>query len=292
MTMIKAPQANESKWVQQIVELQHEDGSWGHFHTLSQPTKEQPMTTEQALRRLRILGLTKDDEPIARAIKYMETNLLNPNPTVFIEKKHDSKTYGDLMLATWIRLFDRNNKTVLTIARKWASVITCAFQNGTYSHVNYVAAYESEFTKLNPKAGCLVDFCVFYQIVLLPRLLSTKIESLMLDYVLSHPSGIYYIYENALNTLPEQFASRKASRYLAAVELLSEYALASEKLGFVADWLKGQQDQNGQWDMGSVVKDGIYFPLSDSWRKVDDRKRDCTVRIEKLLSKIGGKEDV
>lgn len=52
------------------------------------------MTTEQALRRLRILGLTKDDEPIARALAYMEHNLLQPHPTVFHEKKHDSKTYG------------------------------------------------------------------------------------------------------------------------------------------------------------------------------------------------------
>jgi hypothetical protein len=29
----------DGKWARQIAELQHEDGSWGHFHTLSQPTK-------------------------------------------------------------------------------------------------------------------------------------------------------------------------------------------------------------------------------------------------------------
>ena len=95
-----------NKWVQQIIDLQHEDGSWGCFHTLSQPTKAQPITTEQALRRLRILGLKKHDEPIARAVTYMERNLIKPFPTVFHEKKHDSKTYGDLMLAAWIKLFD------------------------------------------------------------------------------------------------------------------------------------------------------------------------------------------
>jgi hypothetical protein len=48
--------SDRNKWVQKILELQHEDGSWGFFHSLSQPTKEQPMTTEQALRRLQILG--------------------------------------------------------------------------------------------------------------------------------------------------------------------------------------------------------------------------------------------
>lgn len=276
----------DNKWVRQILALQQDDGSWGRFHTLSQPTKHQPMTTEQALRRLRILGLTKDDEPIARTLVYMENNLLRPNPTVFHEKKHDSKTYGDLMLAAWIRLFDPDNKAALTIAKKWAKIITCAFQSGEYSHADYVVAYESEFTKLNPKAGCLADFVVFYQIALLPGLLSRKIESSMLDHVLVHQRGIVYLYESRLDTLPDQFASCKASRYLAAMELLSGYSLAPEKLGFVVDWLKKQHDENRLWDMGSTAKDGIHFPLSDSWLKTEYRKRDCTSRVIRLLDKL------
>ncbi len=275
-----------NKWVKQIIALQQEDGSWGHFHSLSQPTKQQPMTTEQALRRLWILGLTKDDQPIARTLAYMEHNLLQPHPTVFHEKKHDSKTYGDLMLAVWIRLFDPDNNAALNVAKKWSNIITYAFQSGEYSHTEYVAAYESEFTKLNPKAGCLADFVVFYQLALLPGLLSRETESSMLDYVLVHQRGIVYIYNSCLDTLPEQFASREANGYLTAMELLSNYSLAPEKLGFVVDWLKRQRDENGLWDMGSAVKDGIHFPLSDSWRKIEDRKRDCTSRVIRLLDKL------
>jgi hypothetical protein len=286
--MAKPAPTYDSKWVQQIIAIQHNDGSWGDFHTLSQPTKEQPMTTEQALRRLRILGLTKDDEPIARVLSYMEKNLKQPHPTVFHEKKHNSKTYGDLMLAAWIRLFDPQNETALDVAQKWANVITCAFGGGTYCHADYIRAYETEFTKLNPKAGCLANFVVFYQLALMPDLLSNEVESRMLDYVLAYQGGIYYIYENTLHTLPEQFASRKASRYLSAIELLSAYSHAPAKLGFVANWLKSQQDKNGQWDMGSIVKDGIHFPLSDSWRKAEDRKRDCTVRVSNLLQRLEG----
>lgn len=278
--------ALDNKWVQQILALQQEDGSWGHFHALSQPTKQQPMTTEQALRRLRILGLTKDDEPIAHTLAYMEHNLLRPHPTIFHEKKHDSKTYGDLMLAAWIRLFDPDNNTALSIAKKWAKVITCAFQSGEYSHADYVNAFEIEFIRLNPIAGCLADFVVFYQLALLPGLLSRDIESPMIDYVLVHPRGIVYLYNSRLDILPEQFTSRTASSYLAAMELLSDYPLAPEKLSFVANWLKKQQDENGLWDMGSVVKDGIHFPLSDSWRKIEDRKRDCTSRVIRLIDKL------
>jgi len=276
----------DNKWVQQIVDLQREDGSWGCFHTLSQPTKAQPMTTEQALRRLRILGLTKDDEPISRAIAYMEQNLKQPFPTVFHEKKHDSKTYGDLMLATWIRLFDPNNETALVIAKKWAKIIMSAFQYGVYSNESYVSAYEAEFVKLNPKAGCLADFVVFYQLAMLPGLLSPEVESAVLDYVLPHKRGIVYIYNSAVNVLPEVFASKNASWYLSAIELLAAYDFTPRKLGFVVDWLHDNRDADGMWDMGAAVKDGIHFPLSDSWRKPEDRRSDCTARITKLIERL------
>ena len=276
----------ENKWVRQIVDLQHEDGSWGHFHTLSQPTKAQPMTTEQALRRLRILGLTKDDAPIARAIAYMEQNLRQPFPTVFQEKKHDSKTYGDLMLATWIRLFDPDNEDALVIAKKWAKIISSAFQDGEYTNERYVSAYEAEFLKLNPKAGCLADFVVFYQLALLPGLLSSEVESAMLDYVLPHKRGIAYIYNSPVNVLPVEFVSKNASWYLSAMELLVEYNSAPMKLGFVVKWLLANRDADGMWDMSAAVKDGIHFPLSDSWRKPEDRKRDCTARITKLIERL------
>lgn len=281
------------KWVQQILSLQHDDGSWGCFHTLSNPTKKQPITTEQALRRLRILGLTKDDEPIRRAICYMEDHLKKPYATVFHEKKHDSKTYGDLMLAAWLRLFDAENKIAFIVAEKWAYIIERAFEGGIYSHDEYVSAYESVIgIKLNPKAGCLADFVTFYQIALLPGLLKSNTESKMLDYVLNHEDGINYIYQFPIKTPPDTFMSRQTSRYLAALELLSLYHSAAERLMFAVKWIMSNRETDCKWDMGAQVKDGIYFPLSDSWRKAEDRKRDCTYRIEQLLEKLGEKVNV
>lgn len=278
----------DSKWASQILALQHDDGSWGHFHTLSNPTKAQPMTTEQALRRLRILGFTKDDEPICRAMRYMETNLADPELTVFHEMKHDSKTYGDLMLAAWLRLFDPENKLALSVAKKWASIIEVAFADGTYSHGAYAAAYEAQIgKKLNPKAGCLANFVVFYQVVLLQGTLLTETESMVIDYILDYPTGMVYIYNKPLRDLPEAFASKQANQYLAAIELLAGYAGAVEKLKFVSEWLMKNRGNDGLWDTGAVVKDGVHFPLSESWRNPADRKADCTHRISRILRQLG-----
>jgi len=99
-----------SRWVNEIISLQKPDGSWGYFHTLSNPTKSQPITTEQALRRLKILGLTENDEPIQRAIKYIESCLKReidiPDRR---EKFRDWEIFRSLMFATWIKIFSLQN---------------------------------------------------------------------------------------------------------------------------------------------------------------------------------------
>jgi hypothetical protein len=81
------------------------------------------------------------------------------------------------------------------------------------------------------------------------------------------------------------FESKKASRYIGAVELLSEYRHNLTKFEFVKEWLMKQKDPMDRWDLGSSVKDFVYFPLSDSWNK-DARSKDCTFQIEQLIKKL------
>ena len=117
--------------------------------------------------------------------------------------------------------------------------------------------------------------------------LSKNTEKLLLKYVISKPDGIYYIYHNALNKLPAQFQSKETVKYLAVIDLLKDYSTAKEELGFVAEWLNKNKDIKGQWDLGAKSKDGIYLPISDSWRNAEDRKSDCTKKITEILGKIG-----
>jgi hypothetical protein len=242
------------------------------------------MTTEQALRRLLILGLTKDDAPIKRAIAYMEWCLAQPISPVCYEKLHNTEIFSDLMLAANIMRFDRTNPAALPVANQWRHILEAAFAEGAYSHARYVKAYETTFhSKLNPKAGRLADFVCLFQLILLRGGLPEKAESPMLDYVISHPTGIFYVYDKPLKALPETFASRQTSRWLAAMEVIADYRLAPEKLGFVLDYLMQNQLAPGVWDLGQQANDGIYFPLSDSWRKAEDRQRDCSGRIQKLI---------
>ena len=276
---------HNNKWIHQIVNLQQPDGSWGYFHSLSHPTKERPFTTEQALRRLWILGLRSSDEPLERAIRYMKGVLdgrfLPPDRR---EKVLNWDFFESMMMAAWIRRFVPGDEQALEIARFWAELIRVACLRGELNYKLYETEYRSEIPVLNDRER-VIGIPQFYMVSLLTGVLDVQTERAFVDYLIANPSGIFYIYDGCIAEPPLVFASLRASRYIAALECLSGYRCAREKLGFAVDWLVSHV-ADGKWDMGSSVKDGVYFPVSDSWRRTEDRQRDCTERIEKLLHSI------
>ena len=276
----------ETKWAKQMIALQDEEGKWGQFHSLSKSSGDR-YTTEMALRRLKRLGFTIEDSCIQKAVDYMVACLRRekeiPDPR---EKLHDWDIFTDLMLATWIRQFTPNCPEANRVADKWANLITQSFRDGGYSHDAYGRCYFETFG-LKPRGGRLVDFVNFYPVAMLPGCLDADTESKFLAHILNHETGIYYIYEKKLADLPMDFTDRKTSYYLAAMELLAEYSHSREQLQFLVQWLNQRKSADGSWDMGPNVNDKIYFPLSDSWRKKENRKGDCTFRISNLLQKIG-----
>jgi hypothetical protein len=120
--------------------------------------------------------------------------------------------------------------------------------------------------------------------------LDKNTEAAYFKYILEHDGGMYYIYGDKLKNIPEAFQSKKASNYIRAIELLAKYdnPECRKQLQFIIKWLENNMKTKDEWDMGKESKDGINFPLSDSWRKEEDRIKDCTYRIKKLLDAIKG----
>ena len=271
------------KWAKQIISLQDEEGKWGYFHSLSQ-FYDSPITTEQALRRLECLGYTIEDECIRKAVSYM-TGCLTGEKAIpdRREKIHDWDVFTELILSTWIRRFTDENSNANKIAKQWTEVVSAAFESGNYDHDKYVSAYNDI---IKPKGGRLVSLLNFYPVSLVSDLLDKRTEEAFIDYLINSDNGIYYIYDRKITVLPQKFESREASRYLAAIELLSKYKHARHKLKFVTDWLNENRNENGKWDMGRSVNDKMYFPLSDDWRKKENREADCTERITALMNEL------
>jgi hypothetical protein len=166
-----------SKWAAEIIELQKDDGSWGYFHTLSNPSKRNKITTEQAIRRLEILGYTINDKPIAKVVSYMQDCLTGKKELPDRrEKVHNWDIFTSLMLSTWIHRFTKDDHAANYVAEKWAEIISHAFKKGIYDHDIYVDTYKKVFV-LKPKGGRLLDFANFYHISLLSDSLADKTAS-------------------------------------------------------------------------------------------------------------------
>ena len=277
----------EGVWAQKIIEAQNEEGSWTYFHTLSEP-KKYPMTTEQALRRLEFLGYTYEDEVIRNAVEYMG-RCLNGEISIpdFREKQEHWDTFVNLMLATWIRRFTLDNERANDIARQWSKIVTTTFRSGSYSRRDYDDEYKATFDLLVNKR-LAHEFRRFYNVSLAVGQLDPVTEERFFDYILGSEFGIYYVYNRPLSMLPTDFHSKEASRYLAAIDLMADFSEQRHKLGFVSEWIENNRLVDGRWDMGTKIKDNVYFPLSDNWRKADRRINDCTYYINRILMKING----
>ena len=274
-----------TKWAKEIISLQDEEGKWGYFHTLFADSKSS-YTTEKALKRLEKLGYTIEDAYIQKAVSYMNDCLTGvkeiPDKR---EKLHDWDIFTSLLLATWIRRFTKENPAANVVAEKWAEVVTTAFKDGTYNHQEYIKAFH-DILGMKPKGGKLIDFVQFYGVSIINGCLDKETERKVLEYIINKPDGIYYTYDKCIRKLPDVFESKQASWYLGGIELISEYETAKYHLQFVVDWIKENVNENGKWDMGKTAKDGLYFPLSDDWRKEETRQLDCTSRMKKLLDKL------
>ena len=244
------------------------------------------MTTEQALRRLKALGFTAEDVPVARALAAMRSVLRGeaqmPDGR---EKVLDWDVFEALMMAAWIRWFVPDDPEACLTGALWANILSAALAGGAWDEAAYQAAYVLHLRK-PPKGARYIDPTNFYMVVLVENLLDVQTEARYFAHLLTKPDGIYYVYGKRLD-MPPVFKSLQACRYLGALELLAAYEgkACRESLAFAVAWLD-ENREGGQWDLGSKARDGVYFPLSDNWRKAETRRADCTARVGALYARL------
>ena len=276
-------------WACAILEAQHADGSWGQFHSRIAPYKD--WTTEQALRRLRILGFTREDLPIRRALAYLRDCLLGRQAIPDRREKGAGwDCYVELMLATAIRIFAPDDPDVRRVVKQWRAVVTASFETGTFDERVYTRVFGDTFGMPSSSHPRYADLSCRYPIELLAGALDAVTGAALVRLVLDHPSGLYYVCDGPIRTPPPSGTDRRAGSWIGAIDILSFHPgkEVRRELRFAAAWLDGLRDLAGGWDLGPAARDGIYLPLSDSWRSPGVRRTDCTLRINALMERLCG----
>jgi len=282
-----------SKWVALLQQSQQPDGTWGRFHTQDTSVKQPFITTEAAIATALDSGLDRH-HPIlhkvqAVILRYMDGSLYWPDPP----EKHDNPLAWYVWLrhysAAVLAQFDRCHPELDYFWNIWAEAVQAAFHSGSYDR-------QAEIAALNALMQCRmkdpVPFHVKYPLLILSatsHTLQGDLERRVLDYVLHHPKGIYYMYDRMISGLPE-IQDRGFFGWLKTHQLLARFGswkdLAQEALNHI--WAQRNTPGNapGTWDVGSKTarKPFTSFPLSESWRRRENRIIDSTVEVLSLLA--------
>ena len=280
----------QSKWVALLADSQWDDGTWGRFHTQDTSKKQPFPTTESAIAIALELGLDRHSPVLQKAmptvLDYVDGTAVWPDPP----EKHDNP----LAWYVWVRhfsaailaLIDPRDPRLDEFCRLWAEALQAAFQSDAYDRQREIAALNvlMQCRMKNP-----VPFHKRYPLLILSAThnrFPDDLERRMLDFVMHYPEGIYYVYGKDISVLPP-ILSRDFFPWFCAHRLLSRFRLWKELSVDAVNWIWEQRTPEGFWDFGSRIGRKPYtgFPLSESWRRPENRITDCTTTVLGLLSK-------
>jgi len=279
-----------SKWVTLLRDSQLPDGTWGRFHSQDSRVKQPFPTTESAIAIGLACGLEKDHPILAKAIEpildYVEGRATWPDPA----EKHDNPLAWDV----WVRHFsaavlasvDPTHPCLQEFRQIWAEAVKVSFGSGTYDR-------QAEIRILNQLLDCRmkdpVPFHRKYPLWILSATanhLPAELEDKVIDYLLHAPQGIYYVCAGPLSLLPP-ISQRYFWSWMQGHRLLSRFRSWKSACANAADWIWSQRNELGLWDLGGQIsrKPFTSLPLSESWKRSENRVIDSSVEVLTLLSR-------
>lgn len=280
----------ETNCVKLLGSSQLPDGTWGRFHTQDTSVRQPFLTTEGGIVVALSCGLDRTHPILVKAqaaiLYYVEGKTCWPDPP----EKHDNP----LAWYVWVRHYsaavlsqiDPFHPYLEEYWNLWTRAVQAAFQSGSYDR-------QQEIVALNALMDCRmkkpVPFHTKYPLLILSAThnqLPGDLEHRLLEFILQYPAGIYYSYDKPIHTQPG-IHDRHFWGWTQAHRLLTRFRLWKEMGAEALNWIWAQRSEQGFWDLGSQIARRPYtsFPLSESWRRVENRIIDCTVEMLTLLSK-------
>jgi len=273
-----------SRRVQELANEQHEDGSWGRFHSRDTQQKQVIPTTEVGIERALSLGLEAAHPILRRACTYiLETMMGNRAFPDRAEVNDRWETGVRLFLASTLSLIQPDHPALEPDREVWGRIARRTFQSGVYCETDEMKAH-TELTGATVKDSYLV-LSSKYQLNLLgsiPGMLSGELEMALLQWLWGRADGIGYL-GVPLNQ-PPSLKPGPLDRWLASLELLSRgYPRWVHFAQPSIEWLWEQSEKSGTWDFGPRPGSVAALPLSDSWRRRQDRRLDWMTRVLTLM---------
>jgi len=275
-----------SQHVKTLADEQHDDGSWGRFHSQDSRRKQKFPTTEFAVQRAVHLGIDHAHPILAKAASYIEKVLDQsipfPDPP---ESNNRWETGKRLFLASTLSLILPDHPLVTRERSLWLDIASRAFQSGEYCLEDEIAAH-AELTGASIKHSYLT-LRGKYQLNLIGthrRKSAFPFEKPLVTWLWEQSEGIGY-FTVPLN-LPPGNKPEAVDRWLASLDLiLTRFPVGAQQIQPAIQSLLEQQSNDGCWDFGPCPRSSPFLPLSENWRKPNHRKFDWTTRALCILAR-------
>jgi len=274
----------KSRWVSELQREQDRDGGWGRFHSMDSKAKRKIKTTEVGVERGLALGLNATDPIFRDTLSYLsrllEGSVDFPDPP---ERNDRWLTGKQLFVAATLAKLQPTLSVLDDAWELWATIATRTFVSGEYDPDAEIRAHR-ELTGASVKDSYLV-LNKRYALALLgsrAAQIPNHTENALVAWIWHKEKGIGYL-GVSLSSPPVHFLPGTLDRWFTSLELLSCFPSWRGFAKNVIDWLWAQRNEEGFWDFGPRASTSYYFPLSESWRKKQNRKYDYSTRVLTLL---------
>lgn len=264
-------------WVKELAREQHPDGSWGRFHSMDSTVKLRFPTTETAARRALALGLDKRIPILSRAIEYMQSILDGKAAWSDRVEKSEGWPIGvEAITAATLVQVDPEHPATLPAWEYWTGIANHSFPRWSYDpSAEWNAHKDSRGLGIRYMGSRYVLTVLGARSASLPASLDRQI----VDWIWNNPAGIGYLGADLQHPGPFHIF-----QWLESLEIMSHFQNWGAVAGRAYSWLWNQRSHNGLWDFGAKVSKSTYFPLSDDWRRAQNRSMDHSTRVLACLS--------
>ena len=266
-----------SKWVQQLISNQHEDGGYGRFHSQNSKVKQKYPTTERAVDCMKILGLERGNPLIDKLCGYMEGILRHEIewPDGY-EKNKWYRPAQPLFVASKLSVFGSASKELVEIFDCWHAILKEAFQNGEYNG--------EKANKISKELiGCPIDgsYIGLNSIILveffanMQEKISEEIKKFYLKWLHNNGKPIGYT-----SVILNRGLNNRFSELYRVYFPLSRFTCFKTEFEEQLCQLKEMRDPDGFWNFG---RDFACQKLSDDWKSRTRMSIDHTVLALQLF---------
>jgi hypothetical protein len=279
---------DRSRCVQELAGEQREGGGWGPFHSRSTRLSQKISTTEVGVERALALGLDRSHPVLEKAAAYiidiMEGRRAFPDRH---ERNDRWETGMRLFLASTLSLIEPEHEVLDEDRQLWVEITRRTFRSGEYREEDEVAAH-AELTGATVKDSYLVLSNRYSLNILrsVEGLLPTELVGALLSWLWNRRDGIGYL-GVPLGGVPPYEKAGRFDRWLTSLEMLGRlFPGWVDRAQDAVEWIWEQRDAEGTWDFGPRPGYVSVLPLSDSWRRRQDRRFDWTARVLVLLRRF------